>query len=138
MDVRRAYFYAPVQRPIYVEIPDEDKQPGDEHKIGRLNVSLYGTRDAAQNWERTYSQFLTDLGFIQGRSSPCLFELNKDGKEISTTVHGDDFVIAASKDDIDWVKSQMEGKFEVKSEILSPDGDGSPHVRTLFHGKTMD
>ena len=29
-DVKRAYFYAPATRPIYIRIPDEDKEVGDE------------------------------------------------------------------------------------------------------------
>ena len=47
-DVKRAYFYAPVTRPIYIIIPPEDQQLGDEDKVGQLNLSLYGTRDAAR------------------------------------------------------------------------------------------
>jgi hypothetical protein len=52
MDVRRAYFYAKATRPVYIEIPIEDFEPGDEGKVARLNLSLYGTRDAAQNWAK--------------------------------------------------------------------------------------
>ena len=48
-DVRHAYFYAKVSRPVYIEIPAEDWEPGDEMIIAKLNLSLYGTRDAAQN-----------------------------------------------------------------------------------------
>ena len=52
-DVKRAYFYAKATRPIYVEIPAEDKEEGDESMVAMLNLSLYGTRDAAQNWADT-------------------------------------------------------------------------------------
>ena len=48
-DVKRAYFYAPTTRPIYIRIPDEDWEEGDEERVGKLNLSLYGTRDAAMN-----------------------------------------------------------------------------------------
>ena len=51
VDVRRAYFYAPAQIRVLVELPPEDYQPDDEHVGGLLQYSLYGTRDAAQNWE---------------------------------------------------------------------------------------
>ncbi len=64
IDIKRAYFYAKAQRPVYIEIPPEDKQLGDEEKVGKLNVSLYGTRDAAQNWAVEYTTFLNSLGFI--------------------------------------------------------------------------
>ena len=50
-DVKRAYFHAPATRELYVEVPKEDPnwQPGF---LGRLKLSLYGTRDAAANWQR--------------------------------------------------------------------------------------
>ena len=47
-DVSRAYFYAPVKRSLFIELPSEDKE-AKEGEVGRLNVSLYGTRDAAHN-----------------------------------------------------------------------------------------
>ena len=52
VDVRKAYFYAPAKRPVYVHLPEEDAEPG---MCGRLNVSMYGTRDAAANWAAKYS-----------------------------------------------------------------------------------
>ena len=46
VDVKRAYFYAPSTRSVYVELPPEDATEG---MVGKLNVSMYGTRDAAAN-----------------------------------------------------------------------------------------
>ena len=31
VDVRRAYFYAPARRRVFVELPPEHYHPGDEH-----------------------------------------------------------------------------------------------------------
>ena len=47
-DVSRAYFYAPGTRPLFINLPDEDWEEGDEGLVGELQISLYGTRDAAQ------------------------------------------------------------------------------------------
>ena len=60
IDVRRAYFYAAARREVYVELPAEDYEEG---KCGKLERAMYGTRDAAQNWEMEYSEFLTGIGF---------------------------------------------------------------------------
>ena len=46
-DVKKAYFFAPATRNVYIELPPEDHQEG---KVGLLLKSLYGTRDAALNW----------------------------------------------------------------------------------------
>ena len=49
-DVSRAYFYAKVKRSLFVELPAEDDK-AENGQVGRLNVCLYGTRDAAKGWQ---------------------------------------------------------------------------------------
>ena len=70
IDVRRAYLYAAAKRDVYVVLPDEDASPG---MCGKLMKSMYGTRDAAANWEDEYTSFMMSLGFIPGIASPCAF-----------------------------------------------------------------
>ena len=48
LDVARAYFYAPDSRPMFIKIPAEDRSESDAGKVAQLNISLYGTRDAAK------------------------------------------------------------------------------------------
>ena len=52
-DVARAFFEAPAVRNICVEIPDEDLTAKDRQSdnVGHLRMSVYGTRDAAMNWQ---------------------------------------------------------------------------------------
>ena len=76
--VKRAYFYAPARRPVYVTLPDEDAKIGH---CARLNVSMCGTRDAAANWEDQYASHLIANGLIQGKSSPCVFHQQMLGVE---------------------------------------------------------
>ena len=51
-----------------MQLPPED---GEEGMCGELYKSMYGARDAAQNWEHEYSGFLVGIGFKRGESSPC-------------------------------------------------------------------
>ena len=97
IDVRRAYFHARARRDVFVELPDEDSEPG---MCGKLIKSLYGTRDAAQNWEEEYIGFMNDIGFDSGKASPCLF--HHADREIRAVVHGDDFTLLGHRDDLDW------------------------------------
>ena len=87
IDIRRAYFHSEARRPLYVQLPGEDYEEG---KCGRLNKAVYGTRDAAQNWEVEYNKFLADIGFKRGISSPCTFY--HEERNLRLVVHGDDFV----------------------------------------------
>ena len=67
-DVSRAYFYAPIEpgQHIYVQLPPEDKGPGEEDMCGKLNFSMYGTRSAATNWQAHYTKVLVQNGFTVG------------------------------------------------------------------------
>lgn len=118
IDVSRAYFYAESIRPVFIELPTEDRLPGDEGLVGRLNLSLYGTRDAAQNWSIEYTQTLRAAGFIVGKASPCNFR--HATRDLIVTVHGDDFTSAGSEEDLVWLKGVMENKYDIKSTILGP------------------
>lgn len=86
VDVKRAYFYSPERRSVYVSLPDEDPMPAF---CAKLNVSMYGTRDAASNWEEKYASHLIPCGSTQGKLSPCVFYLEERG--VRLVVHGDDF-----------------------------------------------
>ena len=73
-DVSRAYFYAKAVRPVYVKLPAEDLEPGDENKCGRLRMSMYGTRDAESDWQDCYMDVAREIGFDSGIASPCVFQ----------------------------------------------------------------
>ena len=38
--VRKTYLYAPTRRKVFVELPPEDYQPGDEHMCGLLRSTV--------------------------------------------------------------------------------------------------
>ena len=106
IDVKRAYFYAPATRPIYIVIPKEDYEEGDEERVGVLNLSLYGTRDAAQNWVKTYTKILVEAGFEKGRYSAQNFWHST--RVIALSVHGDDFSATGSEAQMLWLQGLME------------------------------
>ena len=109
IDVSRAYFYAPARKPVFVKLPEKDDTPA---MCGRLNVSMYGTRDAAANWEETYAQHLISNGFLQGKSSPCVF--HHPMRKVRCVVHGDDFTFLGCDDQLAFCTKMMQDRYEVK------------------------
>ena len=51
LDVSRAHFHSAVARKLTIQLPAKDYEPG---KVGLLPKCIYGTRDAANRWERYY------------------------------------------------------------------------------------
>ena len=74
-DVSRAFFEAPAVRQVCVELPDEDRTQADKSadNVGHLKMSLYGTRDAAMNWQEEVAREMAKWGFKRGRYNPCLY-----------------------------------------------------------------
>ena len=112
------FFHAKVERDVYIQLPEEDRGPGEEAMCGKLRLSMYGTRDAAQNWYKEYSQQLIQVGFIQGIASPCTFYHPK--RNIRTYVHGGDYVSIGMPKALEWMKQELEKKVPGKNASTGP------------------
>ncbi len=128
-DVSRAYFHAAAQREVDVEIPKEDDRRQNGKKCGRLNLSMYGTRDAAQNWQQRYSTHLKSVGFTQGRATPCVFKHQQKG--IDTLIHGDDYVSIGPASGLHWLRVELEKRFALKTHIIGPESGDDKEAKVL-------
>ena len=99
-DVARAPFEAPAIRNVCVEIPKEAKTEADvrHDKVGQLSMSMYGTRDAAMNWQEEVAKEMRKLGFQRGRYNSCLYY--HETRNLRTFLHGDDFATVGTRDEV--------------------------------------
>ena len=71
-DISRAFFHAEAGPNMYVELPEEDHEPG-KYLVGKLRTALYGTREVAAAWQKEVTRHLTQIGFKKGDFNPRLF-----------------------------------------------------------------
>ena len=121
MDVRRAYFYTPARRRVFVELPLVDYQLGEKHMCGLLRYSLYGTRDAAQNWEEELATTLCSLKLTRGRACSCVWRGHIKGEHIVATVHGDDITIGGERSAVEFLIRMISKKCEIKKQVIWKD-----------------
>ena len=127
IDVSRAYFQAKAQRPVLIRLPEEDRMGTDAGKIGLMKKSMYGTRDAASNWEREWQEHVKKWGFQLGLSSKNLFH-HKENR-VSGLTHGDDFVLTGPTKRLTEFENEMTSVYPIKAQIISL---GSPKsIKTL-------
>ena len=117
-DVARAFFEAPAIREICVEIPNEARSEEDdrEDNVAILEKSLYGTRDAAQNFQREVRRTMMALGFKNGGYNACTYYHEK--RKLKTMVHGDDFVTVGMSEDAEWLENRLKERFEIKTHKI--------------------
>ena len=125
-DVARAFFEAPMTRTVCVELPEEARAKGEDDMVGLLKLSLYGTRDAAANFQSEVRRFMQREGFTQSKYNPQIYWHR--GRDIKTIVHGDDFISSAQPDDAKWLQERLGGRFEIKTNIIgSREGMAQEH-----------
>ena len=124
-DVSRAFFEAPMHRNVAVELPAEalTKEEMGRDLVGVLDMSLYGTRDAAVNFQKEVGKLMRNLGYQTSKYNPSLFHHERDG--IKVLVHGDDFVVVGERSKIILFKEQLAKRFTIKSKLV---GSGAPPV----------
>ena len=115
-DVARAFFEAPVRRMVCVELPPEAAGETEGDVVGHLQMSLYGTRDAAANFQAEVRKFMLGLGYEQSQYSASVFWHRS--RQLKTLVHGDDFMTTGSRDNTAWFRRQLEHRFEIKTSVI--------------------
>ena len=132
-DVSRAFFEAPMRRKVAVVLPQEALE-GEEttaYTVGVLEMSLYGTRDAATNFQREVARLMKSLGYLQSKYNASLYYHPEE--EVQVLVHGDDFVAVGQRTEILKFKHQLAKRFTVKTKLVgSGAGEGEgPEARVL-------
>ena len=111
-DISRAHFMAEMDRELYVEIVDEDKQVGEGDVVGRLNRSMYGCRTASANWMKDWQRLLSSVGCVVGVANPSLFHNADTGAR--GAVHGDDFVVLGKPRALKMIGDTLKTKYSVR------------------------
>jgi hypothetical protein len=109
-----------------IELPAEEMTEVDikNDMVGKLEQSLYGTRDAAINFQDEIAKFMKENDFTQGRYNPCTYRHRRKG--LKTLVHGDDFVTEGGRESVRWFKEKLEKRFEIKTKVV---GSGAEEAR---------
>ncbi len=96
---------------------------------GKLEKAMSGTRDAVQNWDREYESAFLNIGFQQGKSSPCLFY--HPYRNLRVVVHGDDFTIMGIDSNLKCITAELQKAYELKVRAtlgLEPQCDKSVRI----------
>ena len=127
LDVSRAHFHPKSVRETYIELPAED---GGEGMVGRLLRTMYGTRDAANQYDAFSNEKITGVGYLTGKSCPCLYR-HKDALSIGWR-HGDDMIFVGEDLVVDDVYKKL-GKemiLKLRAKLGFEEGDDR-HISVL-------
>ena len=94
--------------------PPQEDDEAKEGEVGQLLLCLYGTCDAAKEWQNTSSRHLQDIGIVPRRRHPAVF--HHPESDMGVLVHGDDYLTSGHVGDFDWMKSKLEDQYEIQTQ----------------------
>ena len=127
LDVTAAFLLGDCERPLFMELPQEDPRSSDPNLVARLIKSLYGTRDAPQLWAKHVGKTLRGLGYTETKGAPGVY-YHKE-KDVEITLHVDDFLVVGEEEHLMELKAALEKVYKLKGKVLGPDeGDSKEGV----------
>ena len=97
MDVKTAFLNGTLREEIYMKIP-EGIACNKNNVVCKLNKTLYGLKQAARYWFKTFEKALLEAGFQNSPVDRCMYILNKGhiSRNIYVVLYVDDLVIATA------------------------------------------
>ena len=81
------------------------------------------------NWGKAFTDHLAGIGFERGTARPCNF--HHPERDISLTVHGDDYTSTGRAAELRWLDGQLNSKFETKTLVMGPEEKQLKQLRVL-------
>lgn len=117
MDVKSAYLNAPIDTELYVKQPDGYKvydKNGNEY-VWKLRKSLYGLKQSGRNWNIMLHETLSENGYVQSATEPCLYTKMKGQMKVHVLVWVDDILVCTSDEEmLEETKQMLSNKFKMK------------------------
>ena len=116
-DVKTAFLPSPIEEEVYLEQPQEFLKRGSdgEKLVCRLNKSIYGLKQAANNWYKELANFLLRQGFTRSKNNHCLFARSEAEDHTFILVWVDEFIVASRSMTVDSdVKKALEATFHME------------------------
>jgi len=114
-DVKTAFLNAKMFKKMYIKLFD-GVEPEGLDEMCRLNLALYGTKQAGRLWGIKLDKELKEMGAVRSKVDPCLYEWHHPVHGcIFILLYVDDLIVAGEKlAGVDAVKRSVSAKFEVR------------------------
>ena len=115
VDVDTAFLYGEIKEVIYMDQPDRfvDEQHRDKKCL--LNKALYGTKQAAREWNHRLNAHLKSQGFTRTSADLCVYVRRSNAEFSLVIIHVDDSMLfARTQEHIDDIKRALKTEFSIK------------------------
>ncbi|KAL0544038.1 hypothetical protein IC582_019149 [Cucumis melo] len=115
MDVKTAFLNGNLEESIFMSQPEGFITEGQKQKVCKLNLSIYGLKQASRSWNIRFDTVIKSYSFDQNVDEPCIYKKINKGKVAFLVLYVDDILLIGN--DVGYltdVKAWLAAKFQMK------------------------
>ena len=93
MYVKMAFLNGHLEEDIYMEQSLGFTFSDDDHKIYKLQRSIYGLKQVSQSWNTRFNDVIKIFGFIKNEEEPCVFKKVSGSTVVFLILYVDDILL---------------------------------------------
>ncbi|KAA0052796.1 gag/pol protein [Cucumis melo var. makuwa] len=93
MDVKTAFLNGNLKESIFMSQPEVFITQGQEQKVCKLNLSIYGLKQASRSWNIRFDTAIKSYSFDQNVDEPCVYKKINKGKVAFLVLYVDDILL---------------------------------------------
>ena len=74
MDVKTAFLNRNLLKDVYMTQPEGFVQPKNSGKVCKLQISIYGLKQASRSWNLRFDELVKGFGFVKNEDEPCVYK----------------------------------------------------------------
>ena len=89
MDVKTTFLNGYFEKDIYMEQPLDFTFDDGDHRVCKLQRSIYGLKQASWSWNHYFNDVIKSFDFIKNEEKPCVYKrISESTNNISRIVCG--------------------------------------------------
>jgi ATP-binding cassette subfamily B (MDR/TAP) protein 1 len=77
MDVKTTFLNGDIEEESYMVQPKGFVDPKYADKVCKLQLFIYGLKQASESWNQRFDKVIKDFGFIQTHGAACIYYILK-------------------------------------------------------------
>ena len=93
MDVKKAFLNGNLLEDVYMTQPEGFVDPKHPNKVCKLQIFIYGLKQASQSWNLHFDEAVKEFGFLKNEDEPCVYEKVSGSIVIFLVLYVDDILL---------------------------------------------
>jgi hypothetical protein len=93
MDVKTAFLNGHLSEDVYMTQPESFVDPENAGKICKLQMSIYGLKQASRSWNIRFDEVVKRFGFIKNEEEPCVYKRASGSALVFLVLYVDDILL---------------------------------------------